>query len=73
MDETANLREYKVRIRGNKINRDPFEEEFIIEAKNRMEARKIVDQIMKDTSPLGKLYKYGHCEERFVSQIEPVI
>lgn len=72
MEETVKQHEYKVRIRGNKINRDPFVEVFIIQADNRRDAAKRVEVIMKDTSPQGRLYKYGHCEERFISEIEPV-
>ncbi|MGA9141572.1 MAG: hypothetical protein WBZ29_15215 [Methanocella sp.] len=72
MEEEVKLHEYKVRIRGNKINRDPFVEVFIIQAKNRRDASKRVESIMKDPSPQGVLYKYGHCEERFISEIEPV-
>lgn len=72
MAEADNQREFKVRIRGNKINRDPFVEVFLISAKNRREANKQVDEIMSDTSPRGRLYKYGHCEERFTTEIEPV-
>jgi hypothetical protein len=72
MEEEIKLREFKVRIRGNKINRDPFEEVFIVSASNKREASKQVDRIMGDTSPLGILYKYGHCEERFIAEIEPI-
>lgn len=70
MEETTKLREFKVRIRGNKINMEPFAEVFVISAKNRLEAGKLVDEIMKDTSSHGRLYKYGHCEERFATDIE---
>ena len=72
MEEDIKLQEYKVRIKGNKLNRDPFVEEFIIEAKNKRDAGKRVDVILKDSSPQGRLYKYGHCEDRFFSEIEPV-
>jgi hypothetical protein len=72
MEDSDNLREFKVRIRGTKLNRDPFVEVFIINAKNKREASKQVDKIMGDTSPQGRLYKYGHCEERFFTEIEPV-
>jgi hypothetical protein len=72
MEEAIKLREFKVRIRGTKINRDPFEEVFIVNAKNKREASKQVDKIMGDTSPRGILYKYGHCEERFIAEIEPL-
>lgn len=72
MEETVKQREFKVRIRGNKLNRDPFVEVFIIQAENRRDAAKRVEVIMRDTSPQGRLYKYGQCEERFISEIEPV-
>jgi hypothetical protein len=72
MEEVIKLHEYKVRIKGNKINRDPFVEVFIIQAKNKRDAGKQVDTIIKDPSPEGRLYKYGHCEERFFSEIEPI-
>lgn len=72
MEEPVKQREYIVRIRGNKLNRDPFVEVFKIQAENRRDAAKRVEAIMKDTSPRGRLYKYGHCEERFISEIEPV-
>jgi hypothetical protein len=72
MDEATELREFKVRIRGTKINRDPFVEVFIVNAKNKREASKLVDRILEDTSPQGRLYKYGHCEERFIAEIEPI-
>lgn len=71
MEESGKLREFIVRIRGNKLNRDPFVEVFVIQAENRRDAAKQVEVIMKDTSPRGRLYKYGHCEERFISEIEP--
>jgi hypothetical protein len=72
MEEIVKLMDYKVRIKGNKLNRDPFVEEFIIQARNKRDAGKQVDVILLDTSPKGRLYKYGHCEERFYSEIEPM-
>jgi hypothetical protein len=72
MEEVTNLSEFKVRIRGNKLNRDPFVEVFIINAKNKREASKQVDKIMRDNSPQGVLYKYGLCDESFIADIEPL-
>jgi hypothetical protein len=71
-EEAVKLPEFRVRIRGNKLNRDPFVEVFIINAKNKRDASKQVDKIMRDTSPHGVLYKYGNCEERFIADIEPI-
>jgi hypothetical protein len=72
MDEVVKLCDFKVRIKGNMINRNPFVEEFIIQAKNKREAGKLVDKILLDPSPKGRLYKYGCCEDRFFSEIEPM-
>jgi hypothetical protein len=70
--EEIKLHEFRVRIRGNKLNRDPFVEVFIVNAKNKRDASKEVDKIMRDTSPQSILYKYGVCEERFTADIEPI-
>ena len=70
--EEVKLLEYKVRIRGNKLNRDPFVEVFTIFAKDKREARTQVNAVLSDASPKSVLYKYGRCEERFISEIEPV-
>lgn len=70
--EKVKLQEYKVRIRGNKLNRDPFVEVFTIFAKDKREARTQVNAVLSDVSPKSVLYKYGRCEERFISEIEPV-
>lgn len=72
MEEIVKLCDFKIRIKGNKINRDPFVEEFIIQAKTKREAGKLVDEILLDSSPKGRLYKYGYCAERFYSEIEPM-
>lgn len=72
MEEEVKLRDYKVRIKGNKLNRDPFVEVFVIQAKDRRDAGKKVDAIIKDRSPRSVLYKYGNCEEHFISEIEPI-
>lgn len=72
VEEEVKTREFQVIIRGNKINRDPFKEVFIIVAKDKRDARVQVNKILGDRSPKGILYKYGICEERFVSEINPV-
>lgn len=72
MEEEVKTHEFKVRIRGNKINRDPFVEVFTIHAKDKRDARVQVNKILGDQSPKSVLYKYGRCEERFISEIEPV-
>lgn len=71
-EATTELRKFRVRIRGNKINLDAFEEVFILSGKNIRDVGKQVDEIMRDTSPKGRLYKYGRCQERFTSDIEPL-
>jgi hypothetical protein len=73
IEEAPKLHEFRVRIRGNKLNRDPFVEVFIVNAKNKRDASKEVDRIMRDTSPQSVLYKYGVCEERFTADIEPIV
>jgi hypothetical protein len=72
VEEEIKLHEFRVRIRGNKLNRDPFVEVFIVNAKNKRDASREVDKIMRDTSPQSILYKYGVCEERFTADIEPI-
>ena len=72
MEEIVKLCDFKVRIKGEMINRNPFVEEFIIQAKNKREAGKMVDAILLDSSPKGRLYKYGYTGDRFFSEIEPM-
>ncbi len=72
MVEEVKTREFQVIIRGNKINRDPFKEVFTIVAKDKRDARAQVNKILEDRSPKSILYKYGVCEERFVTEINPM-